>query len=104
IAPSDKITLGFIGVGRQGFGLRRRFVDLTDVQIVAACDPYAAKLERFINANNHAYAEITGQASYNATSSFVDYRELLSRKDIDAVVIASPDHWHGAMAVHAAEQ
>lgn len=104
IAPSDKIALGFIGVGRQGFGLRRRFVDLTDVQIVAACDPYAAKLERFINANNHAYAEITGQASYNATSSFVDYRELLSRKDIDAVVIASPDHWHGAMAVHAAEQ
>jgi len=103
VAPSDKVTLGFIGCGRQSGGLQRRFSGLANTQIVAAADPYAAKLEKFINANNAIYAEITGQANYAATSAFVDYRELLARKDIDAVIIASPDHWHAAMSVDAAE-
>jgi predicted dehydrogenase len=103
VAPSDKITLGFIGCGRQGAGLQRRFSSLTGAQVVAACDPYAAKLEKFVAANNQAYAELTGQGTYEATAAFEDYRELLSRKDIDAVVIASPDHWHASMAVHAAQ-
>ena len=102
-APSDKITLGFIGCGKQGVGLQRRFANLTSTQIVAACDPYATKLEKIVTANNQFYGELTGQSKYNATASFVDYRELLGRTDIDAVVIASPDHWHASMAVHAAE-
>ena len=102
-APSDKITLGFIGCGRQGVGLQRRFANLTSTQIVAACDPYAIKLEKLVMANNQFYAELTGQSKYDATASFVDYRELLARTDIDAVIIASPDHWHASMAVHAAE-
>ncbi len=102
-APSDKVTLGFIGCGRQSGGLQRRFSDLTETQIVAACDPYAAKLKRFVDANNKIYAELTGQSSYDATQSYVDFRELLARKDIDAVIIASPDHWHAAMSVRAAE-
>lgn len=103
IAPSDKINLGFIGCGKQSAGLQRRFGNLADTQIVAASDPYAAKLEKFVNANNHFYAELTGQSTYSATSPFVDYRELLGRRDIDAVIIASPDHWHATMSVHAAE-
>jgi predicted dehydrogenase len=103
VAPSDKITIGFIGCGRQGGGLQRRFSNLADAQVVAACDPYAAKLNKFVNANNHTYAELTGQSQYNATSAIVDYRELLGKKDIDAVVIATPDHWHAAIAVDAAE-
>lgn len=103
IAPSDKITLGFIGCGKQSGGLRSRFFNLKEAQIVAACDVYAGKLERFITANNALYAEATGQSGYKATAAFEDYRELLARKDIDAVVVASPDHWHAAMAVHAAE-
>ena len=102
-APSDKINIGFIGCGRQSAGLQRRFSNLADTQVVAGCDPYAAKLEKFIQANNQIYAELTGQSVYKGTASFQDYRELLSRKDIDAVVIASPDHWHASMSVHAAE-
>lgn len=103
VAPSDKINLGFIGCGKQSPGLQRRFGNLAGTQIVAASDPYAAKLEKFVTANNHFYAELTGQSSYNSTTSFVDYRELLGVKDIDAVIIASPDHWHASMSVHAAE-
>ena len=103
IPPSDKITLGFIGTGKQSGGLQRRFFNLQETQIVAASDVYAAKLDRFVKANNALYAEATGQSGYNATSAHEDYRELLEKKDIDAVVIASPDHWHAAMSVHAAE-
>jgi predicted dehydrogenase len=103
VAPSDKITLGFIGTGKQGAGLLRRFFNLADAQIVAGCDVYAGKLDRFIKANNELYAEASGQSDYKATSAYVDYRELLARKDIDAVVIASPDHWHASMSVYAAK-
>jgi len=103
VAPNDKIVLGFIGCGRQSGGLQRRFFNLPDAQIAAAADVYAMKLEKFIKTNNQLYAEKTGQSAYNATSAHVDYREVLANKDIDAVIIASPDHWHAAMSVDAAE-
>lgn len=103
VAPSDKIVLGFIGCGKQSGGLQNRFFNLPDAQIVAACDVYARKLDKFVNTNNKLYAEKTGQSGYNATAAYVDYRELLLKKDIDAVIIASPDHWHASMSVHAAE-
>lgn len=103
VAPGDKITLGFIGCGRQSGGLQRRFFNLPDAQVVAASDVYAAKLDKFIKTNNQLYAEKTGKSSYDATAAYIDYREMLAKKDIDAVIIASPDHWHGAMSVHAAE-
>jgi predicted dehydrogenase len=103
VAPSDKIALGFIGCGKQSGGLQRRFLNLADAQIIAASDVYAMKLDKFIKTNNQLYAEKTGTLSYSATTAYVDYRELLANKDINAVIIASPDHWHAAMSVHAAE-
>lgn len=102
-AASDRITLGFIGCGKQSGGLQRRFFNLPDAQILAGCDVYAAKLEKFLKTNDSLYAEKTGQAGYKSTSGYVDYRELLARKDIDAVVVATPDHWHASISVHAAE-
>ena len=56
-----------------------------------------------MNATNKWYSEKLGQGSYKAATGIKDFRELLLRKDIDAVVIAAPDHWHAAMAVRAAE-
>lgn len=103
VAPSDKVTLGFIGCGKQSAGLQRRFANLVGAQVVAGCDPYAAKLEKFVATNNAIYSELTGKTQYDGTQAFEDYRELLAKKDIDAVVIATPDHWHAAMSVHAAE-
>lgn len=103
VAPSDKITLGFIGCGKQSGGLQRRFFNIPEAQILAGCDVYAGKLDKFMLTNNQLYAEKTGQSGFKSTSAYRDYRELLARKDIDAVVIASPDHWHATMSVHAAE-
>lgn len=103
VAPNDKIVLGFIGCGKQSAGLQRRFFGLPDAQIVGASDCYQAKLDKFIQTNNQLYAEKAGQSAYNATAAYADFRELLANKDIDAVVIATPDHWHASMSVRAAE-
>ena len=103
LAPSDKINLGFIGCGRQSGGLRNRFLDTKETQIVAASDVYGIKRDAFVGATNKWYAEKLGENNYKSAVGIIDFRELLDRKDIDAVVIAAPDHWHAAMAVRAAE-
>ena len=102
-APSDKITLGFIGTGRQGSGLVNNFLKLDEVQVVAASDVYAAKLKNFTTKTNKFYADKTGVASYDGCKSYEDFRELLALKDINAVVIATPDHWHAVHVIRAAE-
>jgi predicted dehydrogenase len=103
LAPSDKITLGFIGCGRQGIGLHKNFQKIPATQVIAGSDVYATKLDSFVRTNNQLYTQQTGEAGYKTTAAHVDFRELLNRKDIDAVVIAVPDHWHAAIAVRAAE-
>jgi predicted dehydrogenase len=102
-APSDKINVGFIGCGKQSGGLQRNFMKIEGVQVTAAADVYQAKLETFVANANKYYAEKTGQSDYKAVQSYRDFRELLANKDINAVVIAAPDHWHAAMAVKACE-
>ena len=103
MAPSDKINLGFIGCGRQSGGLRGRFLDTGETQVIAASDVYGVKQETFVGAVNKWHADKAGKSDYKSAVGITDFRELLARKDIDAVVIASPDHWHAAMAVRAAE-
>ncbi len=102
IAPSDKINLGFIGVGKQSMGLMRSLTNCPETMVLAACDVDKKKLDRFKSA-----AEKANAGKLNGGSQMVDtyenYRELLERKDIDAVVIVAPDHWHAMMVVDAAK-
>lgn len=102
-APSDKINVGFIGCGKQSGGLQRNFIKIEGVQVTAAADVYKAKLETFAGNVNKFYAEKTGQSDYKSCQKYGDFRELLANKDINAVVIASPDHWHAVMAIKACE-
>jgi predicted dehydrogenase len=101
IAPSDKINLGFIGCGKQSGGLQNNFLKSNQVQVVAASDVSQSKLTRFVGRTDKFYADQKEKTSYKATEFHADFRDLLARKDIDAVVIATPDHWHAAMAVRA---
>lgn len=102
IAPSDLITLGFIGTGKQGSDLKQSFLDTNEAKIIAATDVYGAKLQRFATEVNQYYATKGGQAKYDGCAKHADFRDLLARKDIDAVVIATPDHWHSNHAILAA--
>jgi predicted dehydrogenase len=89
--PSEKIVLGFIGVGGMGTGLINTFKPFPDVAIAAVCDVYKPHLDR-------ARSEAGG-----APETYSDFRRVLDRKDIDAVVIATPDHWHGITTILACQ-
>src|SRR5688500_11244800 len=79
VAPSDRITLGFIGTGSMGGGHVRGFLKMPDVRILAICDVRGENLERSQGAVNQQYGDST-------CGAYTDFRELLARKDIDAVV------------------
>ena len=95
---SDTINLGFIGLGRQTMFLMGSFMKIDGVRVLAGADVYAIKRDRFIQRAEKYYQE----AEINQkVDIYEDYRKILERKDIDAVVIASPDHWHAIMAIEA---
>ncbi len=101
-APSDLVSLGFIGTGKQAFGLKGSFEGTNEVKILAAADVYGTKVQRFVSEVNQYYAAQAGQNQYAGCKTYSDFRDLLARTDIDAVVIAVPDHWHSICAILAA--
>ncbi len=103
LAPSDIISLGFIGTGKQGRGLTTSFLSTNEVRIAALSEVYRAKAQLTLHRIKTHYEKNTQLGAFSDIPVYQDFRELLNRKDIDAVVIATPDHWHAAMAVRAAE-
>ncbi len=99
IRDTSKVRLGFIGVGRQAMGLLGNFMKNPNVEVTAAADVYEIKLDRFKIQTEKLYAGRGSKAG--EIGLYADYRDLLKRSDVDAVVIASPDHWHALMAIHA---
>lgn len=95
----ERVRLGFIGVGRQAMGLLNNFMKIPGVEVVAGADVYAIKRERFSLRVQKNQTE-AGKPNI-APKLFEDYRELLANSEVDAVVIASPDHWHAIMAIDA---
>lgn len=101
LLAGEKVRLGFIGLGRQAMGLLGNFMKNPAVEVVAGSDVYEVKRERFAIRTQELY-KVRGASAPKITLSH-DYREMLENPNVDAVVIASPDHWHGLMAVHACE-
>jgi len=96
-SANNRINIGVIGMGWQGPGNTKSFLGLEDCQVVAACDIDANHLQAAVKMINDTYGT-TDCKGYH------DYRELLARKDIDAVMLAVPDHWHEIVATEAARQ
>jgi predicted dehydrogenase len=94
---SNKITLGVIGWGMQGPSDTQAFLYEQDCRVVAACDLDKDHLQ-------DAVSTINGHYKNNDCTAYHDYRDLLSRDDIDAVLIAIPDHWHALVATEAARR
>jgi predicted dehydrogenase len=100
--PGDRITLGFIGMGKQNRGLLNGFIRNKETQVVAVCDVDTTRREQAKKSVEEYYAKQTDKGSFKGCDAYTDFRELLARKDIDGVVIATPDHWHAIQVVAAA--
>ena len=93
-APSEKITLGFIGVGMMGRGHLSGFLGRAECQVVAVSDVEPTRLAEAKKSVEARYTKDKAKGTWKGCEAYADFRELLARKDIDAVVIATPDHWH----------
>jgi predicted dehydrogenase len=113
-AANERVTVGVIGLGAQGFDNLRQMLRLPDVQVVAVCDvdplhyrdnewekgpaygrdPAKEQVERH-------YAGQQKSSEYTGCAAFTDFRELCARPDIDAIVVSTPDHWHALCALEA---
>lgn len=94
-APSERIALACIGLGIQGTGNMRAFLQQRDVQVVSVCDVSERQRAK-------AKAVVDGHYGDTACATCNDFRELCARPDIDAVLIATPDHWHVRIGLEAA--
>ena len=93
-APSNRINVGCIGVGPQGRGDMGNFLNQKDARVVAVCDVKQDQLDLAANQVNQFYKN-------QDCARYEDFRELTARKDIDVVLIATPDHWHVLTALSA---
>jgi len=111
-APSERVTMGCIGLGGRGTVDMHSFLGRRDVQIVALCDVDAGStryedgwhrgLGPAMESVKKHYAGPSG--AFQGPSGYSDFRQVLARDDIDAVCIGTPDHWHAAITVAAAER
>src|SRR5580698_9719677 len=95
--PSGKITMGVIGWGMQGPSNTKSFLVEDDCHVVAACDLDKNHLQSAVNTVNEHYQN-------KDCTPYHDYREMLARPDLDAVLMAVPDHWHALVATEAARR
>ena len=101
-APGDRIHVACIGVNNMGGGHLQGLVGNPDVQVVAVCDVDAKVRERGLETVARAYGDRRGTGPFEGCDGECDFREVLDRADVDAVVIAVPDHWHAPIAIAAA--
>lgn len=88
---NDRVRLGFVGLGNRGDQVLDAFLKQPDAQVVAICDLY------------QPYLDFAARKIGTQPGQFRDYRRLLDQKDVDAVVISTPDHWHALQTIHACE-
>jgi len=110
IPPSERIAMGFIGVGHQGGGhllggawtyVAGGYAGRKEVQVVAVCDVQRDRRETATQKVNDHYRDIYGD-KFAPCQAYEDFRQVFDRQDIDAVLIASPPHWHATMVAMAA--
>jgi predicted dehydrogenase len=97
--PNGRINIGFIGVGIMGRGHLQALLGSRDVQVVAVAEVHRGRRDDAVERVHRAYAAQRKAGTYTGCAAFNDFRELLARRDIDAVLIATPDHWHAIPAI-----
>jgi predicted dehydrogenase len=103
VAPGNRITLGLIGIGAMGQGHLRCFLQYPEAQVLAVCDVDQWRRENARKTVAETYAAAQPGGTHRGCQAYRDLRDLLARADIDAVVIATGDNWHGPASVMAAQ-
>ncbi len=103
VSPSNRIALGFIGIGAMGQGHLGCCLQYPAVQVVGVCNVDRWRRETAKSAAEQAYASLKSSGAYRGCTAHVDLRELIGRSDVNAVVIATGDRWHAAATILAAE-
>ena len=111
-APGDRVTIGLIGCSTRGFEVLRSFLRHADAQVVAAGDVHDLHYRDQEWGRGQAFGREPGQklieshyaadkasGKYKGCAVFSDYRELIARDDLDAVIVATPDHWHAKITL-----
>ena len=99
-APSKRLTFGCIGMGKQMKGHLGALIGRDEVQVLAVCDVDTTRREAAKKRVDDAYAKKEDK-TYKSCDAYNDFREVIARKDIDIIVIATPDHWHAYIAIAA---
>ena len=100
-APSNRITMGMIGMGLMMGGHFRSMLGRGDTQVLAVCDVDKRRREGAKNQADRAYAGKTASGAYKGCDAYLEYEELCARPDIDAVFVVTPDHWHAMCSLAA---
>lgn len=101
-SPSNQVNLAMIGMGRQMMDHNLpEFLKTDGCQVVAICDVDAWRLEQGLNAVNAFYADKKASGTWKGCKVYKDWRDVIADKDVDAVFISTPDHWHAPMTIAA---
>ncbi|MBW8036411.1 MAG: Gfo/Idh/MocA family oxidoreductase [Planctomycetes bacterium] len=99
-APSERINLGCIGIGKRGNRLLRHALQNKQAQVVAVSDCFTSIREKALKLVKDDY---TAQGRLGDAKEYADFRQMLAREDIDGVIIATQDHWHVPLAIYAVQ-
>jgi predicted dehydrogenase len=100
IAPSDRVVMGFVGLGQQALSDFSGFAGVPGIQVAACCDVDNMKQARF---KKRIESWQQGKSVAARCDTYEQYERLLERRDIDAVEVATPDHWHALITIHACQ-
>lgn len=95
VSPNDKLVIGLIGCGGMGAANMRNLMEFPDVEVAAVCDVDDNRMPGDINDVEKKYGR--------RPAIYKDYRQVLDRKDIDGIIVGTPDHWHALVLIHACE-
>jgi predicted dehydrogenase len=97
VSPSDQVNIGAIGIKGMGWANVMAALKIPGVNLVAVCDVDKTVIDKRLDELSKKNINVSGIKVYG------DYRKLLEQKDVDAVIIGTPDHWHALMMIHACE-
>jgi predicted dehydrogenase len=99
---SERVTMALVGCGGMGRANLNGFLRQPEVQVVAVCDPDRIQRDAAQRTVETFYAETTPAGAYRGCDSYRDFRDVMARRDIDAIIQATPDHWHAPIVIAAA--